>query len=210
MAISIRYIMILMVCTVFAISGCATLDKNECLNADWRTIGYEDGTRGYAGSYIRNHRKACAEYGVAPNLDLYEEGRQMGLRQYCTPRNGYRLGSSGKRYSGTCPADLDPAFRHAIQEGQKLYALEREAQNQKRAIDQAYKDLETLEIEIDATEADLIRPKVSPHRRKALLDELRMLEDGYEALSMEVYEMEKTLDHMERRLARIRKQSPYQ
>ena len=192
------------------ISGCATLDKNECLNADWRTIGYEDGSRGYSGSYIANHRKACSDHGVTPDLNLYEEGRQMGLREYCTPGNGYRLGVSGKRYNGTCPSDLDPGFRHAMEEGHKLYVLEKDLRQQRRTLEIAYKDLDALAMEIADTEAALIKPKVSPHHRKELLDELRMLEDQHDALLLEISEMERALDRMQRNVARVRDQNPYE
>ena len=30
------------------LAGCATLNKNECLRADWYAIGLEDGARGQA------------------------------------------------------------------------------------------------------------------------------------------------------------------
>ena len=98
-----------MLAILMVLAGCASLGKEECLNADWRTIGYEDGTRGYSGSRIASHRKACAKHGVTPDLDQYEEGRLLGLREYCTPRNGYRLGTMGKGYNGVCPSDLAPA-----------------------------------------------------------------------------------------------------
>ena len=194
---------------LMTMSGCATLDKNECLNADWRTIGYEDGTRGYSGAHIANHRKACAKYNVTPDLDQYEEGRQMGLREYCTPGNGYRLGASGKQYHNTCPADLEPAFRQAMQAGHDLYVLEKDVREQRRTLEKAYKDLDALEIDIVGTETELIKPKVSPHRRKELLDELRILENQRDLLLADIRQMERLLDRMERKASRVREQSPY-
>ncbi len=53
------------------VTGCATMDKSECEQADWRIIGLEDGAEGRPVSYIGRHRKACAEYGIKPNLALY-------------------------------------------------------------------------------------------------------------------------------------------
>jgi len=194
---------------LMVISGCATLGKDECLNADWRSIGYEDGTRGYSGSRIGSHRKACAKHGVIPNLDQYEQGRLKGLREYCTPRNGYGLGTRGKGYNGVCPTDLDPAFRYAMQEGRKVYSLEREVQQQQRELKKAYKDLDALEMELSDKEAELIKPRVSPRRRKHLLDEFRMLEDEKKALFAKIGEMEKVLEWMQLNLSRVRDQSPY-
>ena len=194
---------------LMVLSGCASLGKEECLNADWRTIGYEDGTRGYSGSRIASHRKACAKHGVTPDLDQYEEGRLLGLREYCTPRNGYRLGTMGKGYNGVCPSDLAPAFRYAMQEGYEVYALNRELKQQKRELQKAYEDLDALKIALADKEAELIKAHVSPRRRKQLLDELRILEDEQEVLLAEIAEMEKALDLMQVDLARLREQSPY-
>lgn len=194
---------------LMVISGCATLGKDECLNADWRSIGYEDGARGHSGSHIGSHRKACAKHGVVPNLDQYEQGRLKGLREFCTPRKGYRLGIRGKGYNGVCPTDLDSAFRYAMQEGRKVYTLEREVQQQKRELKKAYKDLDALEMELSDKEAELIKPRVSPRRRKHLLDELRMLEDEQKALFAEIVEMEKVLELMQLNLSQVRDQSPY-
>ncbi len=32
---------------VFLLTGCATLSQEECVNANWQTIGFEDGIQGY-------------------------------------------------------------------------------------------------------------------------------------------------------------------
>ncbi|MET0809299.1 MAG: DUF2799 domain-containing protein [Pseudoxanthomonas sp.] len=80
---------------ILALSGCATMNKDECLTVDWRTVGYEDGVAGRSGDRIAQHRKACAKHGVAPDLDAYQSGRDQGLREYCQPDNGYQLGARG-------------------------------------------------------------------------------------------------------------------
>src|SRR5689334_20722209 len=102
---------------LLAISGCATMDRDECLTVDWRTVGFEDGASGYPTDRIGQHRRACAEYGVTPDLTAYQAGRAEGLREYCVPANGFRVGSQGGSYGGICPSDLDPAFADAYQSG---------------------------------------------------------------------------------------------
>src|SRR5687767_3457821 len=66
----------------------SSMSKDECRTVDWRTVGYEDGVAGRAGDRIGDHRRACAEYGVSPNLAAYQAGRTQGLREYCQPHNG--------------------------------------------------------------------------------------------------------------------------
>lgn len=51
---------------VVLVSSCASLSKDECVNADWRLIGYEDGSNGAGRVRIGQHRKACADHGVVP------------------------------------------------------------------------------------------------------------------------------------------------
>jgi len=50
---------------VFLMS-CASLNEEACRSGDWATIGYNDGTRGRAESYITEHREACGEFGITP------------------------------------------------------------------------------------------------------------------------------------------------
>ena len=104
------------------LAGCATLNKEECLNADWYSIGYVDGARGYPASKIGEHRQACAEYSVKPEFDQYDKGRIAGLVEYCNPRNGYWLGTKGALYSGVCPKNLKGPFIAAYQHGKNVYA----------------------------------------------------------------------------------------
>src|SRR5512136_1452288 len=115
-----------LVASLLAIAGCsATMSRDECRTVDWRTIGYEDGVAGRSGEQIGLHRKACAEYGVTPNLDAYRAGRAEGLREYCQPHNGYRAGATGAASDDVCPADLAPAFIAAYDSGRELYVRER-------------------------------------------------------------------------------------
>ena len=105
------------------VSGCSSMNKEECLAVDWREIGYEDGVAGYPGDHIAQHRKACAKYGVRAELDRYQEGRRQGLREFCQPANGYHLGTRGAVYGGVCPADLERPFLAAFGSGHQLYVL---------------------------------------------------------------------------------------
>src|SRR5262245_15946206 len=95
--------------------GCASMSKDECMTVDWRTVGYEDGARGYSGGRIAEHRKACAKHGVTPDLTAYQAGRDDGLHEYCVPQNGFRMGANGNNYGGVCPRDVEPAFLGAFE-----------------------------------------------------------------------------------------------
>ena len=107
-----------------ACSSTATMGQNECRAVDWRTIGYEDGIAGHSGAQIGVHRRACAKYGITPDLEAYRLGRAEGLREFCQPHNGYRAGVTGAPYYDVCPADLAARFLAQYQAGHELYVHE--------------------------------------------------------------------------------------
>ena len=78
---------------VITLTGCASMSVDECKTADWRMIGYEDGITGRSALQLKEHRKACAEHGIAPNLDVYLTGHEQGLMVYCRPVKAFDLGA---------------------------------------------------------------------------------------------------------------------
>ena len=191
------------------LSGCATLGKDECLNADWFSIGYEDGARGYKASRIAGHRKACAKHGVAPDFDTYEKGRQQGLGEWCTPRNGYRVGAQGGAYNGVCPAAMEPAYLKALNQGKAVYGYEKELKNQDQTLKKLYTDLDGIDRNIADMEAEMVSDRVSPRRRKMLLEEIRMREGDRRSLLDEISAAEQTIADMQRNLEQMRARDPF-
>jgi hypothetical protein len=115
------------------LAGCASLDRGECLNANWYAIGVEDGARGQPLERLGVHRRACAEYNVAPDAERYMAGRNEGLKTFCTYERGYAHGRAGQSYAGGCPANLAAGFQAGYQLGRELYDLNRrlaDVQNQ--------------------------------------------------------------------------------
>jgi Protein of unknown function (DUF2799) len=156
---------------VLALPGCATMNKSECLNVDWRTIGYEDGVAGRSGDRIAQHRKACAKHGVVPNLDAYQSGREQGLREYCQPDNGYQLGSSGATYVASCPADLKQGFESAYHSGFELYTLRARVANATSELEASRQELAQSEKDLVAISAVVLdRSTDNTARAQALLD----------------------------------------
>lgn len=149
----------------------ATMSKDECRAVDWRTVGYEDGVAGYSGERIGQHRRACAEYGVTPDLDAYRAGRAEGLREYCQPHNGYRAGVSGAPYYDSCPAELAPAFVAAYQSGRELYVRERRVADADAAL--AYRRREVARLESSVADRALTvmsETATADERTQAVLD----------------------------------------
>jgi hypothetical protein len=138
---------LLLASTVLALlGGCASsMSKDECRMVDWRTVGYEDGVAGRPGNRIGDHRRACAEHGVAPDLTAYMAGREAGMREFCQASNGYRVGASGQAYAGTCPADLAPAFERGYDVGRELHVRQRRVDDTESAIAYRRREIRRLE-----------------------------------------------------------------
>nr|WP_298725999.1 DUF2799 domain-containing protein [uncultured Steroidobacter sp.] len=185
---------------LLAMSGCATMDREECLTVDWRTVGFEDGAAGYSGDRIGQHRKACAKHGVTPDLAAYQEGRAAGLREYCVPANGFRLGAQGGGYSGICPADLDPAFADAYHSGRQLYTLESRLSNVSYQLDARRGDLRAAESDIVKRSAVAISSEATAEERAQAVVDVKHLGERVGQLKSEIRQLEEERVHRERDL----------
>jgi hypothetical protein len=116
----IKYILLLS-SVALVISGCSTMNKSECLTANWKNIGFGDGAKGRAITRISKHTSACAEYGITPDLNAYKAGRNDGLSQYCVPSQGYRSGVAGSKYRGLCVNHNEAAFLDAYNYGLDIH-----------------------------------------------------------------------------------------
>ena len=67
---------------VALLSGCATMSKEECKQADWYLKGVEDASQGYATDRVVEHGKACARVNVVPDMKEYRKGHLKGARLY--------------------------------------------------------------------------------------------------------------------------------
>lgn len=87
------------------LSGCAGLSKDECLNADWQIIGFEDGAAGQSATRIGDHRRACAKHGVTPDKAAYDAGYHEGIMNYCSFTRGNNAAVAGYSRLQVCPSD---------------------------------------------------------------------------------------------------------
>lgn len=160
-----------------AVSGCSSMSANECMATDWRMVGYEDGVAGHSGDRIGRYRKACGEHGIAPDLTEYQFGRDQGLREFCRPLNGFRVGARGNGYAGVCPAELDREFMDAYQSGRQLYTLRSRVGSTASEIDSMRLELDHIDKDLISTGAQILDPSIShEYRAQLLVDSKHMAE----------------------------------
>ncbi len=183
---------LLIALSTLLLGACAAkMSKDECRTVDWRTVGYEDGVAGQPGDRIGEHRRACAEYGVTPDLNAYLAGRTAGLREYCQPHNGYRAGANGYTYFDTCPADLAEAFEVAYDEGRALYVRERRVTDTERQIEDRHREIRRLEDRVAESAFDVIdTTSTAEERTQAVLD-TKQAAERIGRLKAEITELEK-------------------
>jgi hypothetical protein len=173
----LRYVSLATAFLVLVTSGCSTLNKQECLAVDWRTVGYEDGVAGYSGDRIAQHRKACAKYGVQTDLSQYQDGRAQGLREYCKPANGYQLAARGGSYNGVCPVETEGEFVSAFESGHRLYTLGSRVSEAKSQLAAKRRELERVEHGIAQNAATAMSGDTSKEdRADAVIDTAELAE----------------------------------
>lgn len=201
---TVRWSAAALACAVLALGGCASMGKSECLAVDWQTVGYEDGVAGRAGDRIANHRKACAKFGVTPDLDAYRAGRNQGLREYCRPPNGFQVGARGGNYNGVCPTDLEGGFVRAYESGRELYNLESRVAKAANRVAAARRELEHAEHEIVEQSAIVISTDASSEARAQALLSTKDLAEKMGRLKAEISDLEQDKAHNQRDLAEYR------
>jgi len=191
------------------LQGCATLDKDECMLADWRLIGYQDGVAGKSATMVGEYREDCAKHAVVPDLDAYRAGREEGLQQYCKTDNGYRLGNAGRGLAAVCPTALEGDFRDAYNAGRELY-LARSAVNKTHSrIDNRKQMLSTLENNRAQKLAALITDGLKTDQRVMILYDINELQQDMDSVENEIVDLESDLEDQQARLDHLSRNSAY-
>jgi hypothetical protein len=182
------------------LTGCSSMSANECMATDWRTVGYEDGVSGYSGDRVGKYRKACGKHGVTPDLAQYQAGRDQGLKEFCRPMNGFRLGESGRGYHGECPASLDGPFLEAYESGRRLYTL-------RDRVDHTAGQIESLRVESDRLDAGIasaatriLDPALSTEQKAQLLVDSKNMAERKGEIRARIPQLEADLQMYQREL----------
>lgn len=171
---------------VIGLSGCASMNADECTNSDWSAIGYEDGSRGYTTERFTSRRKACAKHGVTADFQAYQMGRKQGLQEFCQPARGYHLGVNGGHYNGVCAAEFEPDFLDAYRAGYKLHTLRSNVASANSQIYNKEHELQQIEKQSVATGVLLVSEKMTTEERILLLADLKNMSERSGQLETEI------------------------
>jgi outer membrane murein-binding lipoprotein Lpp len=195
---------------VALLAGCASgPDKEQCVATDWRTVGYEDGLRGAPADRIGGHRAACGKHGVTPDLGAYLDGRERGLKEYCQPKNGFRVGLHGGGYANVCSGATETAFVDAYRWGRQIYDARstlRHTQSQLRSSRDGLVQTDTAMANVTA---ELVLATVPVERRAFLATELVRLTQERSALVARIDQLTVRSQELATNVQQLERQSPY-
>ncbi|HTN49929.1 MAG TPA: DUF2799 domain-containing protein [Burkholderiaceae bacterium] len=198
----------LLVTTLLA--GCATgFGKDECVMADWRMIGYEDGLHGLPADRIGAHRAACAKYQVTPNLAAYSEGRERGLAEYCQPKNGFRAGLNGAGYANVCSGAGEMAFVDSYRYGRQIFDARTELRSTQARLRGARDGLAQTDAAMASVTTELVLPNVAVERRAYLASELVRLTQERGDLVTRIDQLSVRAQQLAINVQQLERQSPY-
>jgi hypothetical protein len=166
------------------VTSCATLSKNECLEANWYEIGRMDGTMGKPRALYQEHYKACIEHRVTGDREAYYEGREAGLEDYCTYETGYKQGTLGRAYRYVCPQNAESNFLAGYAKGKEIYKYKRKIaslENRRLRIERQIKDLEK----------QMVSSNLSDTQRTKIRSDLKYLDIEYRDVVRELRYHEK-------------------
>jgi len=175
---------------VLLLAGCAGMDESECLAADWRMIGFEDGSVGRSQANIGEYRKACADHGVTPSLAQYQQGYAEGVRNFCTQRNGFEQGKRGAAYRGICPTDLQAGFAEAYDQGRDFYELSSAVSSLTSKINNSKSRIKSLEESIAQNVLDVASDETTAEMRVSLMLKIKNQHREIRELKDQIHELE--------------------
>lgn len=180
-----------------ALAGCESgpiMTPAECAAADWSVLGYTDGAEGRSAASFGERAQVCANAGYGADQARFDQGYQNGLRSYCQPERGFRVGEEGNNVSVTCPADLEGPFQAAYRDGRDLYRARSAWESAQSAISSILSEREDLERKLSANELGVIRSASDAER------------DRHRS---EVYRLRQELSSIDRRLREAEYEARY-
>lgn len=184
--------------------GCVSMSAEECLTADWYTIGYEDGIHGLSTSNISNRRKACAKHGVSPDLEQYTAGHAKGVPLFCIARNGFSRGSRGSQYPAICPANVFPEFNKAYNIGLRAHEIQKQINRLLEDYNHIDNELADLQHRIEDNEDQIVADGTEPRTRRDLIAKNKELELIGNGLNVDLVALEREMASLKRRKGLIR------
>ena len=188
-----------------ALASCVTMTKDQCLAGAWSEVGYRDGSEGYPMSVLEDHVKACAEYGVAPDMVAYRSARADGLNGYCRWERAFQEGRDGDDYHGVCTPAQEEEFLPAYRDGQLVYAADQALANARSSVESLDTRLEELDDKITAKQAEARADGLTDEQRDVIRNRIQEIRRERADTEREWRRAQNAIDDAERDVRDVRR-----
>jgi len=191
---------ILLLLAFTQLTACAVMSKQECLDADWRQVGYGVGSNGDTdiSDQFNRREQTCVKHGTSANWKQFQQGHSDGLVQYCQLANALELGASGHSQvidNQVCAERDYPGFREAFNVGYQLHMLRSRVRESDSALLDLSNSRDSYEQSIRHIRHQLREDYIEQAERKRLRYRLRENRDH-------LYNIDREEEQYRRRLRR--------
>lgn len=179
------------------LGACAVMSKQECLNADWRNVGYGVGLNGNINKSdaFNIRQRACEKHGASANWLQFQQGHADGVVQYCQLSNAVELGIKGASKAidkQICREHDYPGFGEAFSVGYKLHVL-------RDRIYQSNSNITTLNNRLSRYRKDIHRINEALNAEDLDKSERKHLQRERRKIRSYVYDLDREIEHCRQR-----------
>lgn len=177
------------------VGACAVMSKQQCMDANWRQVGYEvafDGAVNQTEAF-ETREKACAKHGEVANYRQFKQGFADGRVYHCQLDNALTLGVKGRLRTlenHLCPERDYPGFNEAFEVGFKLNRLRSIANRSNQSISSLNSKIYSNRKRIDRINSKINSGDFDKEDRKRLRHERRRLHDNILYAKREISHLE--------------------
>lgn len=171
------------------LGGCSAMNEQACQSADWRTVGFEDGSQGRPVGTIGAYRQSCGKHGITPDLDAYRAGHDAGVVEYCKPSRGFEVGHSGAAYQGVCPTAMEGEFVAGYNQGRHLFELESAVRQIDSQIAGSQREQQNIRGELTSIAATMVAVDTTAEQRVLLVGRTAELGRRYGELTQVIEQL---------------------
>ncbi len=178
------------------LSACAVMSKQQCMDANWREVGYKVAYSGAVSQVetFEKREKACAKHGEVANYQQFLQGFADGRVYHCQLNNAVELGVKGRLRTlenNLCPERDYPGFSEAFEVGFKLNRLRGIASRSSQSISSLNSTIYSNRKRIDRINNKINSGDLDQDDRKRLRHERRRLRDDILYAKREVSHLER-------------------
>jgi len=110
---------ILTLVAAMLLGGCASTNEEfVCAgDTDWNQLGLTTASEGKTVRTFERYKATCGDKLPANAKDAYLDGYTVGIKEYCSYENGFKIGSLGLENPYICPFEIRKDFDKGFEIG---------------------------------------------------------------------------------------------